>query len=659
MTMDPYANDTSTQFHFDADSPPNLSDEIDVLEEKGPQSVDYYAVLNLPKDATDEQIKDAYRKLCRTFHPDKVTSNELKEIAQKRFVVIQRAYEVLSDPAKRTAYDLYGPEFQIVLTGKEVGPLLKSPEQIREEYEAKIREQQLLKLESLIRQKGELSVHFNASKLFNPHQDVRIPQTASKTFVTNFRELWNGMELSHMVLRYSTETPILETTSLVLTGHMVTRSGTQAGSGNGNVVATVRHRLKNGVMSEACNDKIYIFERRSDGIVRIPFTILGLSVVVIDTTLPFGCNTLHRSGGVQSTITTLRHPPPFSLMIARRVSKHLPYFGIIRFNTGHYSLPFWQAPTPLSRSRDGTFMLDASSFSSLAVGLQRSTEKGGWHAEVQTSSITNQGVVSWEKVYGETGVKLHGGLSGGGISGGWGITRKLDENTKVEMALELGGGLNLKFSLTRLGQKLNLPILLSSHLSPSLLIWSSIIPLSLYQVINQLLLKPYKRRLLSEKLESLRTTHAELLRQQKRDALDAQKVMFDNVRRKIETEGKKGLVIVKAVYGNLKNPANKTNENGESFIENVIDVSIPVMALVNDSALHIPTGTSKSSILGFYDPCLGEPKQLRITYLFKGKYHRIEVDEFTGVAAPLRSHILVDPPSSEIEPSDSLHPKSQ
>ena len=60
--------------------------------------VDYYKILGLNKNATDEEIKKSYRKLARKFHPDLNPNN--KE-AHKKFQQINEANEVLSDPAKR------------------------------------------------------------------------------------------------------------------------------------------------------------------------------------------------------------------------------------------------------------------------------------------------------------------------------------------------------------------------------------------------------------------------------------------------------------------------------------------------------------------------------------------------------------------------------
>jgi molecular chaperone DnaJ len=66
---------------------------------------DYYEVLGVGRNAGDEEIKKAYRKLALKFHPDK---NSGDKTAEERFKEIGEAYEALSDPQRRAAYDQYG-----------------------------------------------------------------------------------------------------------------------------------------------------------------------------------------------------------------------------------------------------------------------------------------------------------------------------------------------------------------------------------------------------------------------------------------------------------------------------------------------------------------------------------------------------------------------
>lgn len=71
--------------------------------------IDYYKILGLTKNASEADIKKAYRKLARKHHPD---LNPNDKSAEQKFKQINEANEVLSDPAKRKKYDQYGKDWQ-------------------------------------------------------------------------------------------------------------------------------------------------------------------------------------------------------------------------------------------------------------------------------------------------------------------------------------------------------------------------------------------------------------------------------------------------------------------------------------------------------------------------------------------------------------------
>jgi DnaJ-class molecular chaperone len=79
---------------------------------------DYYHILGVPRNASDEQIKKAYRKLAMQYHPDRNPDKE--KWANEKFKEINEAYAVLGDPKKRKQYDQFG-------TVGEIGDIFGSP----------------------------------------------------------------------------------------------------------------------------------------------------------------------------------------------------------------------------------------------------------------------------------------------------------------------------------------------------------------------------------------------------------------------------------------------------------------------------------------------------------------------------------------------------
>lgn len=71
-------------------------------------SINYYDILQVPQNSTNEEIKKSYRKLAMKWHPDKNPDN--KEAAATKFQEIGEAYDVLSDLEKRAIYDQFGYE---------------------------------------------------------------------------------------------------------------------------------------------------------------------------------------------------------------------------------------------------------------------------------------------------------------------------------------------------------------------------------------------------------------------------------------------------------------------------------------------------------------------------------------------------------------------
>jgi chaperone protein DnaJ len=80
---------------------------------------DYYKILGVPKTATEKEIKSAYRKLARQYHPD---VNQNNKEAEEKFKDIGEAYDVLGDADKRTKYDQYGDQWKAFSQGGGFNP---------------------------------------------------------------------------------------------------------------------------------------------------------------------------------------------------------------------------------------------------------------------------------------------------------------------------------------------------------------------------------------------------------------------------------------------------------------------------------------------------------------------------------------------------------
>ena len=195
-------------------------------QESSANSGAFYSVLNVPSDATEEEIRAAYRRLSLIFHPDKhasftpstegntaATGGEggkegttgdpqsspdaasqpddsqgMQRAAVEQFQRITRAYEVLSDPTQRTIYDLYGEEG--LKSKLQVGAVLTSPAEIKEEFERIQREKEEARLRAQLHPKGTVAAIFDASPIFDPY-----PRTKTG-FIGGAGRLRNGSRVS-------------------------------------------------------------------------------------------------------------------------------------------------------------------------------------------------------------------------------------------------------------------------------------------------------------------------------------------------------------------------------------------------------------------------------------------------------------------------------
>ncbi|CAG8713832.1 13238_t:CDS:10 [Dentiscutata erythropus] len=601
-----------------------FSDEMQ--DSLNPPAIDLYGVLNVPKEATDEQIKESYKRLCRTFHPDKHVDPENKRAAETKFQVIQRAYEVLTDPTKRTIYDMFGEEG--LNTSWEVGTRLKTPQELREEFERQAKLKKEHEIENLVKSKGDIQLSIDATQLFDPYDGV----SHRRENIISPSSIFEKIEITQLFMKHSFETQLKPQTQGFVVGQTILRNGV----GGGNIVGSIRHTFSPHFWAE------------------VGSSVVQPRITTAKANYSFGSNGFFTVTAQSQTISS---PPILSFTAGRRLGENTS--GYLSYKTGAWALGPWGQNESYSRRER----------SSVAIGINSSMEKSGYGLEIQACDnslmLGIRFVISIKvlnlRFISKTGL-AHSYISANynrklfdiyqiravtTLSTSSGLTaillgeRKVAENTKLAMAMEFGipGGITLRCRLSRLGQRITVPIHVSSEYNFNIALWGTLLPVITIVAVEQIILGPRRKKKAAKKLAILRERHAEFISTRKREAEEAIRLLQPSVERKVEAEMTKdnGLIILEAWYGNFSHIKEASAEN---HYEDVIDVKIPIQALVFESQLIIPGGCSKSNIIGFYDPCMGERKQLKIKYHFQRKLHEVIVEDKTPVACPLRSHIV-------------------
>nr|KMM67539.1 hypothetical protein CPAG_03873 [Coccidioides posadasii RMSCC 3488] len=233
------------------------------------------------------------------------------------------------------------------------------------------------------------------------------------------------------------------------------------------------------------------------------------------------------------------------------------------------------------------------------------------------------------------------------LSFGWMVSgsRQVSNFTRMGLGVGVQGGKGLVCSLTwyRLGQSIKIPIALCplEHLDGDVSVLAVMIPWIAYSIVEFGFLRPRQRRRQKLALARERKRLKALVSKRKAESIQAINLMREQVQRRQAREAdRNGLVILEAQYGYVSaHSGRRRNSSADDFYK-LIDVTIPVAALVDQGQLAIPSQVIKSKILGFYDPAPLLPKVLKIRYLFAGEEHAVEVNDTESVTIPMRSHML-------------------
>lgn len=217
--------------------------------------------------------------------------------------------------------------------------------------------------------------------------------------------------------------------------------------------------------------------------------------------------------------------------------------------------------------------------------------------------------------------------------------RKITKFTTIGVVWRLTylRGVTIRLRIQRGQQNYQLSLILcdTEEYFPSSVVWGVAVPALFYQLVK-FAVKPWleNKRLRTALKEHKEATWSSNARRVEAEALirltreSAERIRSEEVQ-------KQGLVIVEAWYGKLYNTAE--TEYAAFNQQRIIDVSIPLQALVKDSKLII-YDQSKANLPGFYDPCPGETKSLRIVYRFHNRKHQVTIADNKKLELPKEAH---------------------
>ncbi|XP_058408774.1 dnaJ homolog subfamily C member 11 [Diceros bicornis minor] len=549
------------------------------LSEEELDNEDYYSLLNVRREASSEELKAAYRRLCMLYHPDKHRDPELKSQAERLFNLVHQAYEVLSDPQTRAIYDIYGKR-GLEMEGWEVVERRRTPAEIREEFERLQREREERRLQQRTNPKGTISVGIDATDLFDRYEEEYEDVSGS-----GFPQI----EINKMHISQSIEAPLTATDTAVLSGSLSTQNGNGGGS--------INFALRRVTSAKGWGELEF-------GAGDLQGPLFGLKLFRNLTPRCFvttNCALQFSSRGIRPGLTTV---------LARNLDK----------NTVGYLQWRWGIQSAMNTS------------------IVRDTKTSHFTVALQLGIPHSFALISYQhKFQDDDQTRVKGSLKAGffGTVVEYGAERKISRHSILGAAVSVGvpQGVSLKVKLNRASQTYFFPIHLTDQLLPSAVFYATVGPLVVYFAMHRLIIKPYLRAQKEKELEKQRESTATDILQKKQEAEAAVRLMQESVRRIIEAEeSRMGLIIVNAWYGKFVNDKSKKSEKVK-----VIDVTVPLQCLVKDSKL-ILTEASKAGLPGFYDPCVGEEKNLKVLYQFRGVLHQVMALDSEALRIPKQSH---------------------
>lgn len=538
--------------------------------------MDYYALLNVSREASLDEIRASYKKLAVTYHPDVHSSNnpEQLEEAKEQFTLIKNAYETLSDDGQRAVYDLYG------LEGLRAGWALGAKYPTLEELERAWGKRQQRRQEEIWQAKTGAQSKCEG--------------------VISLVHCWDPLNLRYRPPELVALQLTQRAHTAVGTGHVIVEGKLHSANGNGSGVVNVslvqRWRMCEWSLGGGVNAA---GEVHHNGYLSLPL--------------------FSRSTATVSLMGTPMALPTVALSGAHKVNHDTSLHG------GWTLGPDGGVEVGVSRSRVGNSDTTVT-FTVRATGL----DSGG--AELSLERQLNVDYRLTMRLFTSLSPEMFP------LNGRMEVVAKRRWGRYAEWGLGMvasGDQLAINLNWKRGNIKFGLPVIVSQD--PTLAgVATALLGLGMgVWLIERWLLGPHRERKRKRKLEQQRSLRAEELARQRTAAEAAVKLMTPTVRRRhAAEEARGGLLIVQGWYGALLQQG-----SAEGPLDCVVDVTIPLQHLVEDSQLRL-FETSKANLLGFYDPAYGEEKQLYIRYLFKDKLHQVTIQDNEPLAIPRKADLI-------------------
>jgi len=582
------------------------------------------------RDATEDDIKKAYRALAQVAHPDKHSSSVLREAASRSFNTLNEAYEILSDKERRRVYDVYG--MAGLNAGLEVGRRHKSLREISEEFERARAKERRAQMEAKLNFRGSYGFSFSAAHLFDERVRHRRALIAARrglpTGGSPFLDL-NGVDFNSVF-----DVP---TWSDDATAYVGAQGQMSRGAGAGGLILGLRKTAS---------------EHTSWECALVMGSMQSAATFHVQRQL-----SAHAAGTLAYSYAAAQGGLGLEVGVQRQLSEHSK--GHLTWNVG-----------PVG---------------GVSTGAQRAKGKTSWKADVSVGPASS-GVAGFiaRRLSKKSTFRLGVRLGTTAIDFDVGCTRKMNRETSLGLSVSVGiRGVHLKLRFNHSGQRFQFPILLAPRATVANASASLAIPFAAVGILKRYVVKPYALKLRVEEQAVLRSKHAAQVAADKAEARAAQELLKAQAAARVAKEREKnGLVVERAVFGHF--PRRTRPKAGEPIVEGFreetetaegtddargagttgtsgdgdgdgngdgdgatkpapapwLDVTVAAQFMVFDSHLDVHAGAHKPSLLGFCDPCPDEKAYLRVRYTYRGVPHEVTVGEDDPLAIPNKAHEL-------------------